>query len=189
MKGRRRSQRGSKKRAKRRWGETTCVHGSDCDSELARRPRLLPVRTRAVTLARRSRAHARRSRRASSLVGPACCLRRSPVHVGAGAHLCALEPSRSHTGAKLSPAGAVVCSHVRHRRALTHHCRAPPRAHSSLSHACPQPPRAPPQSSRTLARRRDVCSPGPLDPLRPATRAAALARVRCARMSPPDSQS
>jgi hypothetical protein len=139
MKGRRRSQRGSKKRAKRRWGETTCVvHGSECDSELARRPRLLPVRTRAVTLARRSRAHARRSRRASSLVGPACCLRRSPVHVGAGAHLCALEPSRSHTGAKLSPAGAVVCSHATaahspitaaRRPALTLHCRMLARSH------------------------------------------------------------
>jgi hypothetical protein len=138
MKGRRRSQRGSKKRAKRRWGETTCVHGSDCDCELARRPRLLPVRTRAVTLARRSRAHARRSRRASSLVGPACCLRRSPVHVGAGAHLCALEPSRSHTGAKLSPAGAVVCSHATaahspitaaRRPALTLHCRMLARSH------------------------------------------------------------
>jgi hypothetical protein len=48
-----------------------------------------PVRPRAATLTRRSRAHTRRSRRVSSLVGPACCPCRSPVRVGAGAHPCA----------------------------------------------------------------------------------------------------
>jgi hypothetical protein len=40
----------------------------------------------------------------SSLVGPGCYLRRSPVRAGADAHLCALEPSRSHTGAERSVA-------------------------------------------------------------------------------------
>jgi hypothetical protein len=141
---------------------------------------------RAATLARRSRAHARRRCRVSSLIGPACCLRRSPVCAGAGAHLCSLEPSRSHTGAESSPAGAVVCSHAAAAHspitaarppALTLHCRMLARGHRS--HTRPQP-------RRVLAWARRTCCGRPPEQLRLPTHAMGShepARRR-ARLSP-----
>jgi hypothetical protein len=196
--------------------------------ELARRPRLLhmqlPVRTRAATLARRSRTHARRSRRVSSLIGPACCPCRSPVRVELVLTRARPEPPRSLAGAERTPAGdaawarwsappaacaarpcapepVLTCARLsRHARTLEQraHPREPSCARTPPQRTHPSLPRAHPRSlftaaclpvatARTLARSRDVCSPGPVGPVAAAHQSScACPHMQWARMSPPD---
>jgi hypothetical protein len=138
-----------------------------------------PCAPQAATLARRSKAHARRNRRVSSLVGPAYCCAARP---------CVPEPV--FTCARLS----------RHARTLEQsaHPWEPSCARTPPPRTRPSLPRARPRSlftaaclpvatARTLARSRDVCSPGPAGPAAAAHQSScAYPCLQCARMSPPD---